>query len=120
MRALVVDDETDVRKLIGLMLTRLGHQVREVDNGEKALELLRGDPRPDVVLLDWSMPGMDGLTTLKAIRTEDALSTLRVMMVTGMNDMDDVSAALDAGADEYLMKPISARALKEKLAILGL
>lgn len=120
MNTLVIDDETDVRRVLSTMLARLGHDVREAGDGRRALDMLRDGPRPDLVLLDWRMPDMDGLATLKSIRSHPEWGPVRVMMVTGVNDWEEITSALDAGADEYLMKPVTARALRSKLESLGL
>ncbi len=120
MRALVLDDEDDVRHLLGLMLGRLGFDVSEGAHGEEGLEILRNSTPVDVILLDWRMPVMDGLAFLRATQKNPALKPIPVMMLTGLNEMDDVATALKLGAKEYLMKPITQRTLKEKLSILGL
>jgi two-component system chemotaxis response regulator CheY len=120
MRAMVVDDEEDVRRLLGLMLSRLGWEVIEAANGQEALDILHQPTSMDVVLLDWRMPVMDGPSFLKAVRKEPELSRIPVMMLTGLNEMQDVANALQLGAKEYLMKPITQRTLREKLTILGL
>lgn len=120
MRAMVVDDEEDVRRLLGLMLSRLGWEVLEAANGQEALDILHQPTSMDVVLLDWRMPVMDGPAFLKAVRKEPELSRIPVMMLTGLNEMQDVANALQLGAKEYLMKPITQRTLREKLTILGL
>lgn len=120
MRALVLDDEDDVRHLLGLMLGRLGFAVSEGAHGEEGLEILRNSTPVDVILLDWRMPVMDGPAFLRATQKNPALKPIPVMMLTGLNEMDDVATALKLGAKEYLMKPITQRTLKEKLSILGL
>lgn len=120
MRALVLDDEEDVRHLLALMLSRLGFEVIEGVNGQEGLDLLREPTHADVILLDWRMPVLDGPGFLKAVQIDSTLKTIPVMMLTGLNEMDDVAMALKLGAKEYLMKPITQRTLREKLSILGL
>lgn len=120
MRALVLDDEDDVRHLLGLMLNRLGFEVSEGAQGEEGMKLLQAPTPVDVILLDWRMPVMDGPAFLKAVQKDPILKTIPIMMLTGLNEMDDVATALKLGAKEYLMKPITQRTLKEKLSILGL
>lgn len=119
-RALVIDDEADVRNILSLMLGRLGYHTRMAENGAAGLKALETEGAVDVVFVDWRMPGMDGLTFLKAVRAKPDLQKTRVMMVTGVNELDEISEALDAGADEYLMKPITQQMLREKLTIMGL
>ncbi len=120
MRAMVLDDEEDVRRLLGMMLSRLGFDVREGANGQEGLEILKESVPVEVILLDWRMPEMDGPAFLKALQKVPAFKNISVMMLTGLNEMDDVATALKLGAKEYLMKPITQRTLKEKLSILGL
>ena len=120
MRAMVLDDEEDVRRLLGLMVSRLGFDVSEGANGQEGLDLLQEPTPVDVILLDWRMPEMDGPAFLKALQKNPAHKNIPVMMLTGLNEMDDVATALKLGAKEYLMKPITQRTLKEKLSILGL
>ena len=120
MRALVLDDEEDVRRLLNLMLNRLGFETMEGANGQVGLDLLRKAPPVNVILLDWCMPVMDGPAFLKVLQKDSALKTIPVMMLTGMNEIDDVATALTLGAQEYLMKPITQKTLKEKLNLLDL
>ena len=118
--ALIIDDDVEIRRLLNLILGRMGYQVREAINGREGLEILRKGPLPTLVLVDWKMPEMDGVTFLRAVRSDRELMKLRIMMVTGLNELNEIESALDAGADEYLMKPFTQRTLREKLAILGL
>ena len=120
MRAMVLDDEEDVRRLLGLMVSRLGFDVSEGANGQEGLDLLQEPTPVDVILLDWRMPEMEGPSFLKALQKNPAHKNIPVMMLTGLNEMDDVATALKLGAKEYLMKPITQRTLREKLSILGL
>lgn len=120
MRALVLDDEDDVRHLLGLMLGRLGFEVSEGTHGKEGLEILRESKPVDVILLDWRMPVMDGPAFLRSTQKDPALKSIPIMMLTGLNEMEDVTTALKLGAKEYLMKPITQRTLKEKLSIMGL
>ncbi|MBL8022890.1 MAG: response regulator [Elusimicrobia bacterium] len=119
MRALVVDDEEDVRRLLGLMLSRLGCEIREAADGQEALAILHEPCPMDVILLDWRMPVLDGPGFLKTVQKESSLKSIPVMMLTGLNEMKDVANALQLGAKEYLMKPITQRTLREKLEVLG-
>jgi CheY-like chemotaxis protein len=88
--------------------------------GKRALRS-SGSRNPfDVILLDWRMPVMDGPAFLRSAQKDPALKSIPIMMLTGLNEMEDVTTALKLGAKEYLMKPITQRTLKEKLSILGL
>ena len=115
MRALVVDDSKTVRLLITSILEELGFEVQEAENGLAALELIRSEPQFDIALVDWEMPEMDGLALLHALRDDGSFDQLRLIIVTTKSEMSDVVEALEAGADEYLMKPFTKEILAEKL-----
>jgi two-component system KDP operon response regulator KdpE len=102
-RILVVDDEPQIRRVMKTALTAQGYQVHDARTGEEALEQLRAQ-RFDLVLLDMNMPGMGGLETCRLIR---ASSDIAVVMLTVRGAEEDKIAALDAGADDYVIKPFS-------------
>ncbi len=121
MRALVVDDSRAIRSVISRMLREMGYSVTEAGNGREALDQLAATGGcPDVALLDWNMPVMDGFTLLGELRKDPSYASMRIMMVTTETEIDRMQAALAAGADEYLMKPFTPDALRDKLGILGL
>jgi two-component system chemotaxis response regulator CheY len=117
--ALVIDDSRVMRAILGKFLGELGFEVHEAASGLEALVRIRKMQTPDIVLVDWNMPEMDGCGFLRKIRAEDAFRGVPVMMVTTESEMNQVSVALDAGADEYLMKPFDKASLLEKLMLLG-
>jgi two-component system, chemotaxis family, chemotaxis protein CheY len=119
MRALIVDDSRFVRSLLRGMLEQRGIACDEAADGRAALDLLHGDLTFELALVDWNMPVMDGLEMLRQLRAE-GFSDLKVMMVTTEAENDYIIRALEAGADEYLMKPFDDTALDEKLAMLGI
>jgi len=119
MRALIVDDSRFVRGYLRGMLEERGIACDEAADGRAALELLHGENRFDLALVDWNMPVMNGLEMLRQLRAE-GFSDLKVMMVTTEAENEYILRALEAGADEYLMKPFDDEALNEKLAMLGL
>lgn len=118
MRALVVDDSRAIRVVIGRLLKELGFEVVEAGNGREALARLH-ESRPDVILVDWNMPEMNGFEFLVAVREEAAFTDVPLMMVTTETEVNQMSRALEAGANEYVMKPFSREALVEKLSVLG-
>jgi two-component system, chemotaxis family, chemotaxis protein CheY len=120
MHALVVDDSKVMRRIVAKIVTQLGFDVLEAGNGLEALEHVKdhGDTIW-VALVDWTMPEMDGLEFVKAVRSLPGNDELLVMMVTAQTAAEDMQAALDAGADEYLMKPFNEESLRAKLALLG-
>jgi two-component system chemotaxis response regulator CheY len=118
MRALIVDDSRFVRDLLRGLLEEKGIECEEAFDGRVALDRLHSGIDFDLALVDWNMPNMNGLEMLKQMRSE-GYTAVKVMMVTTEAENDFISRALDAGADEYLMKPFDDEALSEKLAMLG-
>lgn len=119
MRALVIDDSRAMRLILGQMLRQCGFEVIEAGNGQEGLARLREGGLPDVTLVDWHMPVMGGLDFVKAVRADPAFAGLRLMMVTSETEIDQVTHALQAGADEYVMKPFNRDVIVEKLGLLG-
>jgi len=119
MRALIVDDSRFVRGYLRGLLQEKGVECEEAADGQAGLDLLHGDQIFDLALLDWNMPVMNGLEMLKELRAE-GFNGIKVMIVTTEAENDFILRALEAGTDEYLMKPFDDEALKEKLAMLGL
>jgi two-component system, chemotaxis family, chemotaxis protein CheY len=120
MHALIVDDSTTMRMILKAHLKKLGFEVTEAINGIDALDRLKAMATADLVMVDWNMPEMDGLAFIRAVRTEVAYAALPMMMVTTNTDRSHVAEALDAGANEYIMKPFTRDMIREKLEILGL
>src|SRR5215211_199101 len=118
MQALILDDSRTLRRILGDMLRQLGFEVAEAADGREALQLLEKAGLPDVVLVDWNMPTMNGLEFVQAVRAQDRLRDLPLMMVTTETEMDQMATALAAGANEYLMKPFDKDAVAEKLQLL--
>lgn len=119
MRALVIDDSRAVRAVLVRMLRRHGFDVTEAGNGVEGLERLKHSERFDLALVDWNMPEMDGLALIRAVRADGAFDSVRLMMVTTESDLGRVATALEAGADEYVMKPFTEEIIREKLQLLG-
>jgi two-component system chemotaxis response regulator CheY len=119
MRALIVDDSRFVRGYLRGLLEEKGIECEEAADGHAGLDLLHGEHTFDLALLDWNMPVMNGLEMLKQLRAQ-GFNGVKVMMVTTEAENDFILRALNAGADEYLMKPFDKDALDEKLTILGL
>lgn len=120
MRAIVVEDSKAMRMILTNILHGLGFEVHEVGDGIAALDLLRKLGCPDVALVDWNMPHMNGLDLVRLIRTSEIYDPMRVMMVTTQSEVTCVQAALQAGVDEYVMKPFTADVIVEKLAMMGI
>ena len=121
MRALVIDDSKAVRSIIGKIMRELGFgEVVEAGNGFEALERLKEKGKPQIALVDWNMPEMNGYEFVCAVRADSAYDDVPLMMVTTETEMAQVISALEAGANEYVMKPFTKDVLREKLIILGL
>ena len=119
MNALIVDDSDAVRGMLVEHLSRLGFVVEQAANGMEALALAARIQTLAIVLLDWDMPGMDGLEVLRRLRAEASTRELPVVMLTTEHELPFVESALNAGASEYLMKPFDAQTVLEKLLLLG-
>ena len=119
MQALIVDDSTTMRMILKAYLQKMGFTVTEAINGLDALVKLRAMGKADVVLVDWNMPEMDGLDFVKAVRAEISYDALPLMMVTTNSEREHVERALEAGANEYIMKPFTGAMIREKLEMLG-
>jgi two-component system chemotaxis response regulator CheY len=120
MQALVVDDSRAMRAILTRLLDGLGFDVAQAGDGQEALEVLAGGVRPDVILVDWNMPVMDGLTFIKQCRAHDEYRDIVLMMVTTESEQAQIVRALAAGAHEYVIKPFTEDVIAEKLALLGL
>jgi two-component system chemotaxis response regulator CheY len=119
MRALIVDDSRFVRGFLRGLLEPKGIECEEAADGQAGLDRMHEGETFDIVLLDWNMPVMNGFDMLKEMRAE-GYEGVKVLMVTTEAENDYIERALDAGADEYLMKPFDHEALDEKLIMLGL
>ncbi|NJC70043.1 response regulator [Planosporangium thailandense] len=120
MRALVVDDSRAVRLILVRTLTRLGFEVYEARDGREALDLLAVDgDDTTLVLVDSNMPVMNGLDLVTAVRADERLRHIKLIMVTTETERANVLSALAAGAQEFVTKPFIPDAIADKLAVLG-
>jgi two-component system chemotaxis response regulator CheY len=120
MLALVVDDSRAMRAILTRLLDGLGFDVAQAADGAEALKVLDGGVHPDVILVDWNMPVMDGLSLIKAVRARENLRDVSLMMVTTESEQAQIVRAIAAGAHEYVIKPFTDEVIAEKLALLGL
>jgi two-component system chemotaxis response regulator CheY len=118
MRALVIDDSRAIRAIIGGILREIGLGVIDAGNGCEGLEQLQRNPDVELVLVDWNMPVMNGLDFIRTVRAQRVYDTLRILMVTTETEPEQVLRALDAGANEYLMKPFTKDILVAKLSLM--
>ena len=120
MKALVIDDSRTMRMLLKRILAEIGvTDVTEAEHGLDAFDKLRGQGPFDVALVDWNMPEMSGYDLVRMVRTKREYDAMRIMMVTTESEMEQMVKALEAGADEYVMKPFTPDVIKDKLALIG-
>jgi two-component system chemotaxis response regulator CheY len=115
MEVLVVDDASAMRHIVRNLLRELGlKNIREAENGHIALDKLRVK-KADFVVSDWNMPVMTGIDLLRAIRADQALKSTPVLMVTAEGNQKNIVEAMQAGVNNYIVKPFNAQTLQEKL-----
>ncbi|HXN46074.1 MAG TPA: response regulator [Bryobacteraceae bacterium] len=120
-KALIADDSRAVRMILAKTLKEIGYEVCEAANGRQALEVMEVEKGAvTLVLADWNMPEVNGLELLQRLRQDPALSSLVVIMVTTETELDQMVTALEAGANEYVMKPFTKDILVEKLQLVGI
>lgn len=120
MRALVIDDSRVMRRIVGGILAPLGFETVEAEHGRAALDVLESGLPVDLACVDWNMPVMDGLEFVTAVRANRAWRNVTLMMVTTESETGQIVRALAAGAHEYVIKPFTPDAIREKLQLLGL
>ncbi len=120
MKVIVADDSKATRSIVKKMLKQIDRRIEvfEAEDGEKALEILYEQEKVDLILLDWNMPNMDGFEFLKTVKKDPRWKDIKVMMITSKTSEKDVEEALNAGADEYLMKPFDKDMLKAKMDLI--
>lgn len=115
MKILIVDDFSTMRRIIKNLLRDLGFtNTSEADDGSTALPMLQNG-RFDFLITDWNMPGMSGIDLLRAVRADEKLKTMPILMVTAEAKRDQIIEAAQAGVNGYVVKPFTAAALKEKI-----
>jgi two-component system chemotaxis response regulator CheY len=121
MQAMVIDDSRAMRLILARIAGQLGFDVVQAGNGQEALDRLAElDRTPELALVDWNMPVMNGLEFIIAVRKEPKYKSMTLMMVTTESEQGQIVRALAAGAHEYVIKPFTPDAIVEKLALLGL
>ena len=121
MRAIIIDDSRAMRLLLRRTVAKVGFEAVEAADGQQALELLAEMPTvPQLALVVWNMPNMNGLEFVTTARADPRLRDMALIMVTTESEQSQIVRALAAGAHEYVIKPFTADALRDKLALLGL
>ena len=119
MKALVVDDSRAMRNIVKKIVSSIGFETDEAENGQIALDAINSFPNYDVVLLDWNMPVMSGLEFVVEARKLPQHENLKIVMVTTESEPEKMVRALMAGVDEFVMKPFTKEVLIEKLNLIG-
>jgi DNA-binding response OmpR family regulator len=117
MRILIAEDESGSRLLLERALSGWGHEVVATCDGNEAWEVLQREDTPRLVILDWMMPGIDGIEVCRRARQVEALRQLYIIMFTQRTTEDDIVEGLDAGANDYLSKPLSRRELRARIDV---
>jgi len=115
MKALVVDDSRATRSFLRRMLTEASWEVVEAGDGSEALSRIEDTGPFELAVVDWNMPVMSGIELVEAVRARRDLDKLKLIMVTSNTELERMARALEAGADDYMMKPFSKEALLERL-----
>jgi two-component system chemotaxis response regulator CheY len=120
MHALIIDDSRAMRSILRRIVTDLGFETLEAGHGQEALDHLEAGRVPELCLIDWNMPVMDGYTFVTKVRENPAWRDVTLMMVTTESEHGQIVRALAAGAHEYVIKPFTPDAIVDKLELLGL
>lgn len=120
MRAMIIDDSRTMRSILRRIVTGLEFEALEAGHGQEALDQMESGEVPDLCLVDWNMPVMDGYTFITRVRANPDWRNVTLMMVTTESEQGQIVRALAAGAHEYVIKPFTPDAIVEKLELLGL
>jgi two-component system chemotaxis response regulator CheY len=120
MRALVIDDSRTMRRIVAGTLEGMGFQTEPAEHGRAALDLLESGLEVQLCCIDWNMPVMDGLTFVSEVRSQTRWRGITLVMVTTESEHGQIVRALAAGAHEYIIKPFTPDAIRDKLDMLGL
>ena len=116
-RILIVEDELDIGRLLYMQVENMGYHVEHVTSGEEALALLNRNPY-DLLLLDWMLPGLNGIEIAQLVRKMDSMKDIAILMLTAKSDPDNIVEGLEAGADDYISKPFNTEVLKARMGSL--
>ena len=116
-KLLIIEDEPDLRELLSFTLSREGYDVMEAETAETALQML-DSKLPDLAIVDWMLPGMDGIELVKRLRRDDVTEDLPIIMLTARGEEPDKLKSFDVGIDDYITKPFSPRELLARIKAL--
>ena len=115
MRVLIADDDATLRYGLTVQLQKWGYEPVVCEDGDQARAMLTGATPPPLAILDWSMPGADGIALCREIRATPALASIYVVLLTARDRLDEIVAGLEQGADEYIVKPFEWDVLRARL-----
>lgn len=119
-KAMVIDDSRAIRMILARTLNQLGYDVAQAANGKEALQALKeSQDTVSLILVDWNMPEMNGLDFIRSLRADGRFGDVKLMMVTTETQIEQMVRAIEAGANEYVMKPFTKDVIEEKLRIMG-
>ena len=119
-KAVIIDDSKAIRMILSKTLEEVGFEVCQASNGEEALSVFeRENGSISLALVDWNMPLMNGLEFVRRLRSDPRYASVRLMMVTTETEVEQMVQALEAGANEYVMKPFTKEIIADKLRLLG-
>jgi two-component system chemotaxis response regulator CheY len=117
---MVIDDSKTIRLILSRTLSQLGYDVEQAANGKEGLATLEGAGKAiGLILVDWNMPEMNGLDFVKCVRADRRWDGIKLMMVTTETQVEQMLAAMEAGANEYVMKPFTKEVIEDKLRLIG-
>ncbi len=119
MNALIIEDSRTERRLIARVLTGAGFQVDETGSAEEGLDHLKNGGVPNLIVVDWVLPGMSGLEFVRQVKNDPRYAETRILVVSIRQERKDVREMLAAGADDYIFKPVDARSLENRLPVIG-
>ena len=120
MRVLIIDDSRAMQAILSKIMGEVGFETETASDGLEALQRLETEGFVDLILVDWNLPEMNGYEFVCKVRSQSKFDPVRLIMVTTETEHENVSKALEAGADEYVMKPFTKATIVEKLELLGM
>jgi DNA-binding response OmpR family regulator len=117
MKVLIAEDDRISRRLLEITLQRMNHEVVVTENGAQAWETLQGEDAPQLAVLDWMMPMMDGVDVCRLVRQQETAQYVYLILLTAKGQKEDIVAGLGAGADDYVIKPFDLQELRSRIAV---
>lgn len=117
MKILIAEDELTTRMMVQVSLERWGYDVLDAKNGEEAVSLFDRGERPRIAILDWEMPGLDGIEVCERLKSEDTENPPYIIMLTARDNQKDIIEGFNAGADDYITKPFSSEELGARVRV---